>query len=228
MTPADLPAKLRDRIQVTDSGCWMWTRGRGKGYGGVRFEGRDWAVHRLVHTLLVGEIPAGLHGDHLCHNDDPTCPGGECAHRACCNPEHVAFVTPEVNAMSSPSSAQARRAAQTACVQGHAYTPANTVWWTQPNGRRARSCRTCRVARTRQWHARRRVLADAGMAAPQLLARALFLLTLTALASVLSWYMPGGTPVAVLIAGSAWYVIARLLGAGALATGRHQRAGGGQ
>ncbi len=71
-------------------------------------------------------------------------------------------------------------------------------------------------------------VADAGHAAPRFLARVALLLVLTVLASVMSWNAPAGTPLALLIAASGWYVIVRLLSAGALATGRHQRAGGGR
>lgn len=71
-------------------------------------------------------------------------------------------------------------------------------------------------------------VADAGMAAPQLLARAALLLVVTAVSVVVGWNAPIGTPVAAFLAASAWYVIARLLGAGALAVGRHARAGGTQ
>lgn len=71
-------------------------------------------------------------------------------------------------------------------------------------------------------------IADAGMAAPQLLARAALLLVVTAIAVAVSWNAPAGTPVAVVLAATAWYVIAHLLWSGALAIGRHQRAGGGR
>lgn len=70
--------------------------------------------------------------------------------------------------------------------------------------------------------------ADAGHAAPRLLARAALLLVVTLVAVVVGWNAPAGTPVAAVLTAVAGYTIARLLMAGALAVGRHQRAGGGR
>ena len=64
--------------------------------------------------------------------------------------------------------------------------------------------------------------------ARRLLGRTALLAVLTLLAVAVSWNAPAGTPLAGLLAVGAWYAVVRLLGAGALAIGRHQRAGGGR
>lgn len=63
--------------------------------------------------------------------------------------------------------------------------------------------------------------AEVGSASAHLLARAALLLVATLLAVLVGWNAPAGTPLALLLAGGAWYVLVRLLGAGALAVGRH-------
>lgn len=88
----DLPPGLSSRIRVDGSGCWLWVsrsrrtslwkpqrlnRVKRKMYGRVNFNGGDWAAHRLVYTLTVGEIPKGAILLHSC--DTP----------ACVNPAHL-------------------------------------------------------------------------------------------------------------------------------------------
>ncbi len=47
---------------------------------------------------IKGKIPNGYNIDHLCHNVDKTCMGGNlCKHRRCVNPEHLEAVTAKVN-----------------------------------------------------------------------------------------------------------------------------------
>lgn len=73
--------------------CWPWTGGlQDGGYGQFGTKGERLA-HRIAYGYLVGPIPDGLVLDHLCHTNDPDCPGGECEHRRCCNPQHHEPVT---------------------------------------------------------------------------------------------------------------------------------------
>lgn len=95
-----LPDRLKARIQIQDSGCWLWFSSslmkRGKKqkharldlqeYGQVSFEGKKWKSHKLVYTLLVGEVPSGA---MLCH---------ACDTPACVNPQHLRLGTCKDNA----------------------------------------------------------------------------------------------------------------------------------
>lgn len=95
-----LPIRLQTRIQIGDSGCWLWSslnRRNKRGnlqpskqidrriYGTVRFRGKRWLAYRLVYSLLVGEIPTGMLLRHRC--DTP----------ACVNPHHLELGITEDN-----------------------------------------------------------------------------------------------------------------------------------
>lgn len=120
--------------------CWLWTGVRNpKGYGRFHLGGRLLMAHRIAYELTVGPIPEGMQLDHLCRT------------RACVRPDHLEPVTQRVNILRgvAPSAQNAQRAE---CVNGHAFTPANT--YTTPNGRR--QCRVCIRARGERSAARRR------------------------------------------------------------------------
>lgn len=73
--------KLWRNIIVTDA-CWLWIGPvNNQGYGSDA--GR--LAHRVVYRLLVAEIPAGLHLDHLCRT------------RLCVRPDHLEPVTASEN-----------------------------------------------------------------------------------------------------------------------------------
>lgn len=68
------------------TGCWMWQAYTNPaGYGQVRKSDRLHLAHRWVYEQEVGPIPEGHDIDHLCRTP------------ACCNPEHLEPVLPEVN-----------------------------------------------------------------------------------------------------------------------------------
>lgn len=96
-----LPGRLAAKLVESDNGCWHWTGARNKrnGYGCVARTGKSATTpHKLVYETLVGPVPAGMHVGHVCHDLDPTCPGGPgCEHRICANPAHLATQTPDEN-----------------------------------------------------------------------------------------------------------------------------------
>lgn len=83
-------------------GCWLRAGASSKGYARFRVW-RDGAwthvrAHRWAYEDAYGPIPYGLTVDHLCHTNDPHCPGGnDCPHRACVRPDHLEVVDDEEN-----------------------------------------------------------------------------------------------------------------------------------
>ncbi|GAA3032793.1 hypothetical protein GCM10020000_07280 [Streptomyces olivoverticillatus] len=138
-----LPERFWLKVEVADTGCWLWTAKVRYGYGQFshRVNGKDQSVraHRHSYTVLVGPIPVGLHIDHLCRT------------RHCVNPAHLEPVTQGEN---NRRAGQAR----THCMHGHPITKAST--YTDPRGRR--QCQPCRAARNRKYRARRAATISAG------------------------------------------------------------------
>lgn len=123
--------RVLSRVTVTPFGCWDFDGCRlACGYGRASWNGRLWLTHRLVYTLLIGEIPAGLELDHLCKN------------KPCCNPEHLEPVNRSENIRRGPQGGitAARERAKTACPAGHPYDEANTYWTLRGH----RQCRLCK------------------------------------------------------------------------------------
>lgn len=109
--------------------CRVWQNYLGpNGYGLFTMLGvRDYA-HRQSYRWFVGEIPDGLHIDHLCRN------------HACVEPTHLEPVTRKVNAE------RGIRATATVCINGHEFTPTNTT--IRANG--TRKCKRCDADRHSQ------------------------------------------------------------------------------
>lgn len=111
--------------------CWIWTGSiKPNGYGHFWLE-TGMPAHRFSYRDVIGEIPDGLHLDHLCRV------------RACVNPWHLEPVTVRENTLRGLAAAMntARGALQTHCRYGHEYTPENTC----KNRKGHRHCRTCKV-----------------------------------------------------------------------------------
>lgn len=121
------------------NGCWLWLNPSGMkdGYGLFKPAPGQKPVlaHVWAYQAFKGPIPNGMDLDHLCHTNDPECPGGpDCEHRKCCNPDHLEPVTRSVNILRSRHAERGK----THCPKGHEYTDANTA---RRNGRRF--CRQC-------------------------------------------------------------------------------------
>lgn len=148
MTKLELATKnLWARVEVTGF-CWLWTGERKpEGYGRLQWQGQRWYAHRLIYTLLVGEIPDGLQLDHLCRVP------------ACVNPDHVEPVTPKVNqerkkakwAKPKTPSKEAQRIAAGLCRKGHVLAEVGTLRSVRENGSERHQCRACQHDVQERW-----------------------------------------------------------------------------
>lgn len=121
-------------------GCWHWTgRLTGNGYGRFNVGMATEAAHRWAHKRWVGPVPDDLTIDHRCHGQDCKA-GGDCLHRRCVNPAHLAIETSRDNTLRSDTPA-ARNLAKTHCPRNHPYDEANTYVRPATGSRRCRACR---------------------------------------------------------------------------------------
>lgn len=100
----ELPAHIERNIKIGPSGCWLWTRSKSRdGYGWASLNNKTHQAHRLVYTLVKGEVPCGMVLDHLCRQ------------RHCVNPDHLEPVTTAENLRRSTLTPLGMRT----CVKGH-------------------------------------------------------------------------------------------------------------
>lgn len=87
--PKPLFERITKRLTIDANGCWIWQGAINRGGYGIIGRGRrgngNVLVHRGMYEELIGEIPDGLHLDHLCRV------------KACANPWHLDPVTQAVN-----------------------------------------------------------------------------------------------------------------------------------
>jgi hypothetical protein len=138
-------ARVWAKVNKTDT-CWLWTGALlREGYGqiGYTMDGvvTRWLAHRLVYTMIKGEIPKGLTLDHLCRV------------RSCVNPDHLEPVTLKVNLLRGEG-VGALNARKTACKRGHPFDAENTYVW---NGKRI--CRECGRENVRRARAKKQAAA---------------------------------------------------------------------
>lgn len=136
--------KITHRFEVTGF-CWLWKGKLQDGYGAQGWEGKTWAAHRLVYTLLMGEIPEGLDLDHLCKV------------RHCVNPDHLEPVTRGENIRRSKNIGKGdpwkhRRRTDVLmtpqkdgyCIRGHHLDTVGRVGKPHANGNTYYMCKQCK------------------------------------------------------------------------------------
>ncbi|MFF3094201.1 hypothetical protein [Streptomyces cyaneofuscatus] len=130
--------RLLSRTQDGPGGCVLYTGTlNNRGYGMLSVDGKQKLVHRAIYELTVGPIGQGLFLDHICHNRDASCMGGDgCLHRRCVNVDHLEPVTGAENTRRGKS--WAINGLKTNCPQGHPYDDENTHVY---DGRRY--CKAC-------------------------------------------------------------------------------------
>lgn len=100
---------------------------------------RPYWLHHIMHDMVHGAPPPGMHRDHICRVT------------ACCNPECLHTLTPKENYLRGVGFGAAN-ARKTACSAGHEFTEAST--YRDPRGRRR--CRLCREGYARSYKAAHR------------------------------------------------------------------------
>lgn len=133
MLPAQLFAKVLERLPRPDEGCWLWPGSVGsQGYGKITLWGvGTYYVHRIMYGYEHGSVPPEL--DHLCRV------------RLCARPSHLEPVTHGQNI------ARGLGAKQELCRAGHRY--ADVGWYSEKRGRKCKACH--RATAMRSYYAKR-------------------------------------------------------------------------
>lgn len=141
-----LPKHLRENFTMGDPDeCWIYAKRAKSGYAmSSSVKTHKAPAYRLLYFLMVGPIPKGHHLDHICDNGS----GG------CVNWHHLKPAIPKDNLLRSEKNACAVKARQTHCVNGHPFTPENTLIVKRKNGHASRICRICQDERNRRFLAK--------------------------------------------------------------------------
>jgi hypothetical protein len=150
--PCEFWAKV-DR-SAGEGACWPWIGHSGEnGYGQFSLYGRARSAHAVAAHFSRGDSLAAGQFDHLCHDPNVCDAAVECAHRKCCNPDHLELVAARVNILRSGGVA-ALNSGKSHCKNGHPFDEANTLY--SADGRK-RTCRTCKRAWEKRNYERRRL-----------------------------------------------------------------------
>lgn len=131
--------RVLEQIEFRRKGCWLW-KGyvNDQGYAVISYgragESKDYRVHTLLYTVLIGPIPGELEPDHLCRT------------RSCVNPWHCEPVTHAENLARGQTMNRLHRLK--VCARGHDVSGENEI---QLSSGRVR-CKKCH----REGAARRR------------------------------------------------------------------------
>lgn len=118
---------MTDALAINlEAPCWLFQGALNNGgYKSVQFRGKRWMAHRMMWTVMRGEIPEGMDIDHLCRV------------RSCGNPQHMEVVTRSENLRRGISA----NGIKTHCSRGHPYDETNTRSY-----KGGRVCRACQKA----------------------------------------------------------------------------------
>lgn len=123
--------KIRQRVNVTETGCWEWQGTRGtwpRNYGQISYRNRQWRLHRLMYVLTKGPVADDI---EICHS---------CDNKPCCNPEHLWAGTKFDNMKDCGEKKRWPRQYRDTCAQGHPRIPENMVWHGKEQKLRCRLC----------------------------------------------------------------------------------------
>lgn len=130
------------RTVIDENDCSIWQgcvqmsgRHRQLPYPSIGHNKKGWRGHRLVYTLVYGEIPIDM---HVCHKCDNT---------LCLNPQHLFVGTRSDNMQDKLSKKRDHNQRKTHCPKGHEYSLENT--YNHPDG--SRKCHACMKAAAKKY-----------------------------------------------------------------------------